>query len=57
MDQEIKLKPWKKQFFECKKIGPTPPLNKEGFWEKPEHGISDEFKDAKRPPKADKQGL
>ena len=32
-------KPHLRQFFEIKKIGDTPPLNKEGFWPKPKHGI------------------
>ena len=32
-------KPWRRQFFECKDIGPEPPLNAAGFWKKPEHGI------------------
>lgn len=31
--------PWRRQFFECKEIGKTPPLNLHGFWKKPEHGI------------------
>lgn len=32
-------KPWKRQFFDCKEIGRTPPLNQEGFWKKPTHGL------------------
>jgi len=32
-------KPWRRQFFECKDIGKEPPINVEGFWKKPEHGI------------------
>jgi hypothetical protein len=32
-------KPHLRQFFEIKTIGPEPPLNKEGFWPKPKHGI------------------
>lgn len=32
-------KPHLRQFFECKKIGDEPPLNREGFWRKPEHGV------------------
>ena len=32
-------KPWKRQFFETKSIGPEPPLNIEGFWKKPKHGL------------------
>jgi hypothetical protein len=33
--------PWRRQFFDCKDIGPVPPLNTKGFWKKPEHGISE----------------
>jgi hypothetical protein len=32
-------KPWRRQFFECKDKGPEPPINADGFWKKPEHGI------------------
>ena len=32
-------KPWRRQFFECKDKGPEPPINTDGFWKKPEHGI------------------
>jgi hypothetical protein len=32
-------KPWRRQFFECKDKGPEPPLNAEGFWKRPVHGI------------------
>ena len=33
------------RFLECKSIGPTPPLNKEGFWKKPDFNQLDkEFK-------------
>jgi len=30
------LKHWTKKFFDVKKIADEPPLNKEGFWKKPE---------------------
>jgi len=30
---------WRRQFFPCKDIGPEPPLNVEGFWRKPQHGL------------------
>ena len=46
MDGKIKklppgdvTKPWKRQFFEVKQIGPEPPINAAGFWKKPEHGL------------------
>jgi hypothetical protein len=46
MDREIKklppgdvTKPWKRQFFETRSIGPEPPINAEGFWTRPKHGI------------------
>ena len=29
-------RPWTEQFFECVTIGPEPPLNTKGFWDKPE---------------------
>ena len=32
-------KPHLRQFFECKSIGPEPPLNKDGFWAKPDVGM------------------
>jgi hypothetical protein len=32
-------KPHLRQFFEIKKIGDEPPLNRDGFWKKPEHGF------------------
>jgi len=32
---------WKEKFFECKKIGDEPPLNKEGFWKKRETKVID----------------
>jgi hypothetical protein len=35
---------WRTQFFECKEIGPEPPLNATGFWRKPKHGILKEDK-------------
>lgn len=28
-------KGWTEQFFECKSLGPEPPINKEGYWQKP----------------------
>lgn len=28
--------PWKEKFFKVRKIGETPPLNREGFWKKRE---------------------
>jgi len=34
---ELKVKSWKTQFFEVKKIGDEPPLMTEGFWPKPDH--------------------
>ncbi len=34
---KVTLKPWKSQFFTCKKIADTPPLNTEGFWVKREY--------------------
>jgi len=32
-------KPWKRQFFETRDIGPEPPINASGFWPKPKHGM------------------
>jgi hypothetical protein len=32
-------KPWKRQFFECRDIGPEPSVNGAGFWRRPVHGI------------------
>ena len=37
-------KPWKRQFFETKMIGPEPPINAAGFWRTPKHGIYDKVK-------------
>lgn len=48
MNQEIKS--WKRQFFECKKIADTPPLNKKGFWDKPKHGIKKELEKVDKKP-------
>ena len=31
-------KPWRRQFFQVKKIGPVPPMSP-GLWNKPEHGL------------------
>ena len=45
-----KIKPWKRQFFECKKIADMPPLNKKGFWDKPKHGIKKEIEKASKTP-------
>ena len=40
----IPPKRWDKKFFECKSLGPTPGLNKEGFWAKPDHNeLNKEF--------------
>jgi hypothetical protein len=43
MGKQIKqgdlTKPHLKQFFDIKKIADEPPLNKDGFWPKPKHGI------------------
>jgi len=33
---KVTLKPWKSQFFECRKIADTPALNKDGLWVKQE---------------------
>jgi hypothetical protein len=33
-------KPWKRQFFECRDVGPEPAFNGAGFWRRPVHGIS-----------------
>jgi hypothetical protein len=41
-------KMWKRQFFETKTIGPEPPINTEGFWRKPTHGITAAVKRKKR---------
>ena len=38
-------KPWKRQFFETKEIGPEPPINVSGFWPAPKHGIKRKKKD------------
>lgn len=35
------------QFFECKDIGPEPPLNKEGFWKK--HVEKDKYSKERKP--------
>ena len=32
-------KPHLRKFFECRDVGPTPPVNGSGFWKKPQHGI------------------
>jgi hypothetical protein len=32
--KRTEIKDWKRQFFEVKKIGDEPPLNKDGFWKK-----------------------
>lgn len=47
MDREVRhyppgdvTKPWKRQFFEIRSIGPEPPINAEGFWSRPKHGIT-----------------
>jgi hypothetical protein len=32
-------KPWRRKFLDCRDIGPTPPINKNGFWKRPQHGI------------------
>lgn len=46
MDREVEkyppgdvTKPWKRQFFKTVSIGPEPPINARGFWEKPKHGL------------------
>jgi len=36
---ENRTKPHLKQFFDIKSMGPEPPLNKDGFWPKPGHGV------------------
>ena len=41
-------KPHRKKFLKCKKMGETPPLNTKGFWEKPEPGLKDVFKDERK---------
>ena len=43
-------KPWKKKFFETKKIADEPPLNVKGFWDKPQPGVNpkDVLKDEER---------
>ena len=38
------IKPHLTQFFEVKKIGDTPDLNKDGFWKKPDKTSADEVK-------------
>lgn len=38
------MKNWKNQFFEVKKIGEEPPLNKDGFWKKPKKSTADYIK-------------
>lgn len=40
----IPPKRWVEKRFECKSLGPEPPLNKEGFWEKKDHNeLNEEF--------------
>ena len=38
------IKPHLTQFFEVKKIGDTPDLNRDGFWKKPDKTSADEVK-------------
>ena len=41
-------KPWKRQFYETKSMGPEPPINASGFWRTPKHGILDKVKSKRK---------